>query len=172
MYITVICVIQAFIAKPTPTLLVAISYKSEIEIPIESLDFRSIHENESEEEIDHERISLLNQAENVIKEQFLEEFHKTKAELQTLHSTNKDLLDGQEDIGTIEAEVDAKLVQLDNCLSDLNLEKDKLEVAIRAIDELNPEAMNSDKGVIDTREPVHGQILACFAQDAALSDGK
>ena len=143
-----------------------------MEIPIESLDFRSIQENESEEEIDHERISLLNQAENVIKEQFLEEFHKTKAELQTLHSTNKDLLDGQEDIGTIEAEVDAKLVQLDNCLSDLNLEKDKLEEAIRAIDELNPEALNSDKGVIDTREPVHAQILTCFAQDAALSDGK
>ena len=53
---------------------------------------------------DHERISLLNQVENVMKERFLEEFHKTKAELQTLHSTNKDLLDGQEDIGTIEAD--------------------------------------------------------------------
>ena len=53
---------------------------------------------------DHERISLLNQVENVMKERFLEEFHKTKAELQTLHSTNKDLLDGQEDIGAIEAD--------------------------------------------------------------------
>ena len=119
---------------------------------------------------DHERISLLNQVENVMKERFLEEFHKTKAELQTLHSTNKDLLDGQEDIGAIEAEIDAKLSQVDACLADLNLEKDKLVQGIEAIDQMNPAALDSDQGMIETTQPIYGQILTCFAQDAALSD--
>ena len=47
-----------------------------------------------------------------MRERFAEEFYKTKAELQTLHSTNKELLDGQEDIGTIDAELQAKIAQL------------------------------------------------------------
>lgn len=132
---------------------------------------RSNIENETnDEDLDHERVTLMNRAENVIKEQFLEEFHKTKAELQTLHSTSKDLLDGQEDIESIEAEIDSKLAHIDSCLADLNFEKDKLEKALQQINELNPEALDSDKGVIDTNEPIHGQIVMCFAQDAALSD--
>ena len=43
--------------------------------------------------------------------------------LQTLHSTSKDLLDGQEDIESIEAEIDSKLAHIDSCLADLNFEK-------------------------------------------------
>ena len=84
--------------------------------------------------------------------------------LQTLHSTSKDLLDGQEDIESIEAEIDSKLAHIDSCLADLNFEKDKLEKALLQINELNPEALDSDKGVIDTKEPIHGQIVMCFAQ--------
>jgi len=89
------------------------------------LNGAAVEDMEGQQDLDedHERISLLNQVENVMKERFLEEFHKTKAELQTLHSTNKDLLDGQEDIGAIEADFTAKLSQVDACLADLNLRK-------------------------------------------------
>ena len=64
----------------------------------------------------------------------------------------------------------AKLSQVDACLADLNLEKDHLVQGIEAIDKMNPAALDSDQGMIETTQPIHEQILMCFAQDAALSD--
>lgn len=105
-----------------------------------------------------------------IKDKFTEEFYKTKAELQTLHSTNKELLDGQEDIGAIEAELDAKLSQINSCLEDLRLEGRSIASSIQAIDDLTPEALDTDKGIINTEEPLYEQIVKCFAEDAAIGD--
>ena len=105
-----------------------------------------------------------------MREKFTEEFYKTKAELQTLHSTNKELLDGQEDIGAIEAELEAKVSRVHSCLQDLSLEHRSLQDAISGIDQMAPEALNTDHGIIDAEEPVHGQIVKCFAEDAAISD--
>ena len=89
----------------------------------------------------------MSRVEEVLRERFTEEFYKTKAEVQTLHSTNKELLDGQEDIGAVEAELDAKLAQLESCLDDLNLEQRGLVQSIKAIDDLAPEALDADKGI-------------------------
>ena len=89
----------------------------------------------------------MNQVEEVLRERFTEEFYKTKAEVQTLHSTNKELLDGQEDIGALEAELDAKLSQVESCLEDLSLEQRGLVQSIKAIDNLDPEALDADKGI-------------------------
>ena len=88
----------------------------------------------------------MSRVEEVLREIFTEEFYKTKAEVQTLHSTNKELLDGQEDIGAVEAELDAKLAQVESCLDDLNLEQRGLVQSIKAIDDLAPEALDADKG--------------------------
>jgi len=122
------------------------------------------------EDTDHEHIALMSRAEEVLRERFTEEFYKTKAELQTLHSTNKELLDGQEDLGAIEAELDAKVAQVETCLQDLNLEEKSLKQAIKEIDGMAPEALDTDKGIVNTEEPLYGQIVKCFAEDAAISD--
>lgn len=128
------------------------------------------HRVEDNHEVDHEHITLMNQVEEVLRERFTEEFYKTKAEVQTLHSTNKELLDGQEDIGALEAELDAKLSQVESCLEDLSLEQRGLVQSIKAIDNLDPEALDADKGIINTEEPLYGQIVKCFAEDAAIGD--
>ena len=60
---------------------------------------------------------------------------------------NKELLDGQEDIGALEAELDAKLSQVESCLEDLSLEQRGLVQSIKAIDNLDPEALDADKGI-------------------------
>lgn len=112
----------------------------------------------------------MSRVEEVLREKFTEEFYKTKAELQTLHSTNKELLDGQEDIGAIEAELEAKISQIDTCLDELKLEKDSLENSIAAITDLSPEALHPDKGIINAQEPLYGQVVRCFAEDAAIGD--
>ena len=121
-------------------------------------------------EPDHEHIALMSRVEEVLREKFTEEFYKTKAELQTLHSTNKELLDGQEDIGAIEAELDAKISQLDSCLGELRLEQESLNKSISAIEDLSPDALDSDKGILHAQEPLYGQIVRCFAEDAAIGD--
>jgi len=125
---------------------------------------------ENGDHTDHEHVALMSRVEEVLRERFTEEFYKTKAEVQTLHSTNKELLDGQEDIGAVEAELDAKLAQVESCLDDLNLEQRGLVQSIKAIDDLAPEALDADKGIINTEEPLYGQIVKCFAEDAALGD--
>lgn len=112
----------------------------------------------------------MSRAEEILRDKFTEEFYKTKAELQTLHSTNKELLDGQEDIGAIEAELDAKLSQVDSCVEELGREHCLLKRSIQAIDNLHPEALDSDRGIITTHEPLYGQIVKCFAEDAAIGD--
>lgn len=112
----------------------------------------------------------MSRAEEILREKFTEEFYKTKAELQTLHSTNKELLDGQEDIGAIEAELDAKLSQVHSCVEELGREDCALKRSIQAIDNLDPEALDTDRGIISTDEPLYGQIVKCFAEDAAIGD--
>ena len=119
---------------------------------------------------DPEVVSIRCHAEKVLRERFAEEFYKTKAEIQTLHSTNKELLDGQEDIGTIDAELQTKISQLDSCLVDLDLEHQSLEKAIQSVDQLDPESLDPDKGIVEVPEPLYGQIVNCFAEDAAISD--
>ena len=89
----------------------------------------------------------MSRLDEILRERFTEEFYKTKAEIQTLHSTNKELLDGQEDIGALEAELDAKLSQVESCLEDLTVEQQGLVQSIKAIDNLAPEALDADKGI-------------------------
>ena len=115
--------------------------------PTYVLKIEIVFQVEDNHEADHEHITLMNQVEEVLRERFTEEFYKTKAEVQTLHSTNKELLDGQEDIGALEAELDAKLSQVESCLEDLSLEQRGLVQSIKAIDNLDPEALDADKGI-------------------------
>ena len=124
----------------------------------------------TEPDPDHEHVALMSRVEEVLRERFTEEFYKTKAEIQTLHSTNKELLDGQEEIGAIEAELDAKTTQVDTCLQDLSLEEKSLKQAIHEIDAMAPEALDIDKGIVVTEEPLFSQIVKCFAEDAAIGD--
>ena len=60
----------------------------------------------TEEEL---KITLLSSVEDKLKSKLEEEVSKTQAELQSLHHTNIELLDRQEDICKIEKELDEKL---------------------------------------------------------------
>lgn len=119
---------------------------------------------------EHLRVSLVTHTEGLMKETFKEEFLKTKAELQSLHSTNKELLDGQEEIGAIESELDCKLAEVDGYNEDLQHELEALEKAVGDLDRLDPNALDVDEGVLTVQDPVHAQLVRAFAEDAALDD--
>jgi ESCRT-I complex subunit TSG101 len=125
---------------------------------------------EAATEIDHERVSLVSKAEGVLKERFTEEFNKTKAELQSLHSTNQELIEGQEEIGVADAEVDAKLAQISACIDDLQIESDCIETNLQGLEDLDPEALDTDKGILNAQAPIHCQLVRAFVEDAALTD--
>ena len=120
--------------------------------------------------MEFERLSLVTRTEGVVKEAFAEEFAKTRAELQTLYSTNKELLDGQEEIGAIEAELDSKLAVISGCVQDLEKEQSELAAWIAALDNLDPEALDPDTGILNPQDPVHKQLVRAFAHDASIDD--
>ena len=65
------------------------------------------------------RESLLSAAEEVLRDKLSEEFSKTKAELESLHATSRELLDGQEKIVEIEKSMNDKENEIDAFISDL-----------------------------------------------------
>ena len=62
----------------------------------------------------------------------------------------------------------AKIAQIESCIDELNLEHQSLNDALDKVDELDPESLNSS--IIEVEEPLYGQIVNCFAEDAAISD--
>ena len=68
---------------------------------------------------DQLRESMLSAAEEVLRDKLSEEFSKTKAELESLHATSRELLDGQEKIVDIEKSMNEKSTEIDAFIADL-----------------------------------------------------
>jgi hypothetical protein len=68
---------------------------------------------------DQLRESMLSAAEEVLRDKLSEEFSKTKAELESLHATSRELLDGQEKIVDIEKLMNEKSTEIDAFIADL-----------------------------------------------------
>ena len=38
------------------------------------------------------------------------------------------------------------------------------------MDKLDPQSLDADNGIVQAEEPLYGQIVNCYAEDAAISD--
>ena len=75
------------------------------------------------------RASFLSAVEERMKPKVTEEFMKTKAEVQSLHSTNRELLDGQEKINSILSSIGDKIVEVESHEVDLKAKEAEICVA-------------------------------------------
>ena len=77
------------------------------------------------------RASLMSAAEERLKPKVTEEFMRTKAEVQSLHSTNRELLDGQERINSILSSISNKIEEVESHEVDLKAKEAEIAVAMR-----------------------------------------
>ena len=85
---------------------------------------------------EHLRASLVSAAEDLMKMRLEEEFMKTKAEVQSLHSTSKELLDGQEKINDIMVEMGEKLKEMETHQEELLAKEGELKEAAKRLEEM------------------------------------
>ncbi len=115
--------------------------------------------------------SLLTAAEELMRLKLEEEFMKTKAEVESLHSTSKELLDGQEKINDILRGMEDKLKELDEHEESLRTKEGELEEASRQLEEVAAaaEACGPDDVVV-VPGGVHSQLVEAYALDTAIDD--
>ena len=94
---------------------------------------------------EHLRISLVSAAEELVKKRLEEEFMKTKAEVQSLHSTNKELLDGQEEINEIIEDLETKTKGIEEQFNSLTLKREELEKELEALSEIEENPIDVDQ---------------------------
>ena len=119
----------------------------------------------------HLRASLLSAAEDLMKLKLEEEFMRTKAEVQSLHSTSKELLDGQEKINDIMRAMDEKLKEMEAHEERLKAKERELDEASVNVAEMATAAaeMGPDE-VIVVPGGVHGQLVEAYAIDSSIDD--
>ena len=119
---------------------------------------------------EHVRASLLSACEETMRDRLEEEFMRTKAEVQSLHSTNKELLDGQEKINDILTSIGSKILEVDEHRRKLDQKAAEMEDTIEKLDALDLKVEDADDFVTVSGGALHVQILDAFAVDAAIED--
>ena len=120
---------------------------------------------------EHLRMSLLTAVEEKVRSKLDEEFLKTKAEVESLHSTNKELLDGQEKINDIVAELEWKCRELEVRGEKLEDSGKALEEAGVTLTEVADAAKEEpDTTVLISGGSLHRQLVDAFSTDSALDD--
>jgi len=118
--------------------------------------------------------ALIESATETCKSKLGEEYSKTRAEIDSLHSENKDLIEGQEAIHGILEKKDLKEGEIDDEVNIINsvLEDLKLVLKLRSEDkEISKEDLNKDlENLIQIPFSVHSQLLEAVADDAAIED--
>ena len=104
-----------------------------------------------------------------MKPKVTEEFMKTKAEVQSLHSTNRELLDGQEKINSILAAIGEKMIEVEAHEVDLKAKEAEIGVAMRHMTLLETQRPGPDE-VIAVPDGAHAQLVEAFAMDSAIDD--
>ena len=115
------------------------------------------------------RASLLSAAEERMKPKVTEEFMRTKAEVQSLHSTNRELLDGQEKIHSILSSIGDKIVEVESHKVDLKAKEAEIGVAMEHLTLLETQRPGPDE-VIAVPDGAHAQLVEAFAMDSAIDD--
>ena len=119
---------------------------------------------------EHLRISLMSAVEDLVKNKLEEEFMKTKAEVQTLHATNKELLDGQEKINDIIRNLETNTKELTEHERAFAEKETELNETLNQLSELDlTSAVEADE-VIIVPNALHNQVVEAFALDAAIDD--
>lgn len=119
---------------------------------------------------EHVRASLLSACEQSLRDRLEEEFMKTKAEVQSLHSTNKELLDGQEKINDILTSIECKILEVDEHKDKLDKKAADMKDIIEKLDAIDLKVEDADDFVTVSGGALHSQILDAFALDAAIED--
>lgn len=115
------------------------------------------------------KASFVTAVESKLKVKLEEELLKTKAEIDSLHSTNKELLDGQEKIDDILKELSEAEKDLDGHVEALNIQDMELEAALLRLKELE-EKKDVDEFVV-VKNACDAQIVDAVAADSVLDDG-
>ena len=115
------------------------------------------------------RASLLSAVEERMRPKVIEEFMKTKAEVQSLHSTNRELLDGQEKINAILSSISEKINEVESHEDDLKEKETEIEAAMRHLTLLHTQRPGPDEVVV-VPHGAHAQLVDAFAMDSALDD--
>jgi ESCRT-I complex subunit TSG101 len=128
--------------------------------------------NHNADDVDekHLRASLLSACEEILRDKLEEEFSARKAEVSCLHSTNKELLDGQERIGAILTEVATKTTEVQAQTAALLRTEVELRSAAYRLSELDVPAAASADDVLVVSDPLQARLLDAFATDAAIED--
>jgi len=118
--------------------------------------------------------TLIDSASEICKSKLGEEFSKTRAEIDTLHSENKDLIEGQEIIHTILEKKELKEGEINDEINTITavLEDLKLVLKLRSEErEISKEDLNKElENLIQIPFSVHSQLLEAVADDAAIDD--
>lgn len=118
------------------------------------------------------RESLVSAAEEILKEKLSEEFSKTKAELESLHATSRELLDGQEKLVEIDKSMNDKTAELESFMNELKTQESDMTAALERLEifETDTSILNVDQGVVTVETPVHRQIVEAFVEDSSIDD--
>ena len=116
------------------------------------------------------RITMVSAVEEMMRQKLDEEFSKTKAELESLHHTNLELLDNQEEISNLEKDLDEKIKIGDERNKDLtDCHENLLKIMDNLDKDVTKDTLDPDKIVLADSK-VHNQILDCHALDLSLDD--
>ena len=94
------------------------------------------------------RASVLSACEDSLRDRLEEEFMKTKAEVQSLHSTNKELLDGQEKINHLLASIESKIAEVDEHTAKLEVKAGQMVASVEALDAIELRVEEADEFVV------------------------
>ena len=97
-----------------------------------------------------------------------EEYSKTKAEVDSLHSVNKDLIDRQEEIQNILENMKAKEIETSEAVE---IVQNTLETFKSVVNERSKEVKGDDiDELIKVPNAAHVQLLEAMANDEAIND--
>lgn len=124
---------------------------------------------EDELKDEHIRISLVSCVSDKIRSRLSEEFQKTVAECQSLHHTNKDLLDGQEKLAEIVKNIESRSADLESILHELRQQKQDLLAKEKQLSEIDLDTLNRDE-IVEPVAPEHAPLVHAYATDGAIED--
>ncbi len=113
------------------------------------------------------RASLVSATEQKVKQKLEEEFSKTRAELDALHSTNRELLDGQEKVAAIIRELEEAGKEAEERTDRLRRAEGELGTAL---ERLSVSVSVDDLVVVSPGDVGDFQRVEAVAEDAAVDD--
>ncbi|XP_060084149.1 tumor susceptibility gene 101 protein-like [Ylistrum balloti] len=116
---------------------------------------------------EHLRMSLLSAVEDKMKRRLREIFEQAQAEMNVLHKTQTDLLQGREKLDKMMKDLDTEKVYIEN---NIQMLKEKDREVKDALEKMSKEdSLDIDDAVVTTM-PLYKQLVNSFAEEQAIED--